>query len=78
MMSNVLQGLRDMIAGGEKPDAMLYLSARMRDAEIDSKEHMKRVVATERAAMCIISRFDGDGSLTREFQQEIENQMRHL
>lgn len=55
-----------------KGDAMLYLGARMRDAEDEKRQLEKRVAATERAAIHIIGRFDADGSLYREFKKEIE------
>lgn len=55
-----------------KGDAMLYLGARMRDAENKAKEAEKLTYATELAAIDIIRRFDSDGSLVREFKQQIK------
>lgn len=52
-------------------DGMLYLGARMRDAENKAKDAEKLAYATELAAIDIIRRFDSDGSLVMEFKQRI-------
>lgn len=61
-----------------KGDAMLYLGARMRDAENTAKDAEKLAYATERAAIDILRRYDSDGSVVREFKQQIEVRKRHL
>lgn len=86
-MGKILDDLRQEYAQEEagrkwyqprpKGDGMLYLGARMRDAEDAQRELEKRVVATERAAIDIIKRWDSDGSLVREFKQLIEQTVSH-
>lgn len=61
-----------------KDGGMLYLSARMHDAEDKAKEMEKLAYATEKAAMDIIKRYDGDGSLYRQFKEQIELHKRHM
>lgn len=55
-----------------KGDAVLYLSARMRDAENEKREAEQLAYATEMAAIDILRRYDGDGSLVQEFHQRIK------
>jgi hypothetical protein len=77
----MLSDLRERFASGElrksKGDSMLYLAARMHDAEDETKGYMKKLVATENAAIDIIRRFDADGSLVAEFKQRVEEHLRH-
>jgi hypothetical protein len=61
-----------------KGDGMLYLSARMRDAENEAKRAKELAYATEQAAIDLLGRYDGDGSLIREFKQQIEIRKGHL
>lgn len=61
-----------------KGNSILYMGARMRDAEREKRETEKLAYATEEAAIDIIGRFDADGSLVREFKQKIEVFREHL
>jgi hypothetical protein len=61
-----------------KDGSLLYLSARMRDAENKTKKMEKLADATEMAAIDIIRRFDGNGDLINEFKQQIEERKRYL
>lgn len=60
-----------------KDGATLYLSARMHDAEDHAKDMEALAVATERAAIDILRRYDGDGSLVNEFKQQIDIRKLH-
>lgn len=61
-----------------KDGSLLYLSARMRDAETKAKDMEKLACATELAAIDIIRRFDGNGDLVQEFKQQIEARRGYL
>ena len=89
-MGMILDGLRDEldqeattnIFGRKtikppKDGSLLYLSARMHDAENKAKEMEQLACATERAAIDMLSRYDGDGSLIQEFKQQIELRKSH-
>lgn len=90
-MGHILDGLRaeiDQEAGTDifgrkrikvpKDGATLYLSARMHDAEDHAKDMERLAVATERAAIDILRRYDSDGSLVNEFKQQIDVRKAHL
>lgn len=78
----MLSELREKFSKGElrrsKGDGMLYLSARLHDANAESRDYLKRLAATEAAALDIIRRFDGDGTLVEEFKSETEKHLRHM
>lgn len=87
-MSKILDELREEYAQEEagkkwyqrspKGNGMLYLGARMRDAENEARDAEKLAYATEMAAIDILRRYDGDGSLVGEFKKQIEIRKLHL
>lgn len=79
-MSQILDELRQEYAEEEagrkwyqrrpKGDAMLYLGARMRDAENAEKAAVALAAATETAALKIIGRYDPDAA--SDFYAEVQ------
>lgn len=61
-----------------KGDAMLYLGARMRDAESEKRDLEKQLAAMDSAAMKVLGRFDADGSLYREWKTLANEKWSHM